>query len=605
MQVDFWDWVVVCFYFVFILVIGFVFRHISKNTSDYFRGGGNMLWWLAGVSAVISGIGSFVFVGGAAKIYKDGLLLPFYWSSTICVMPILYFVGKRFRRMRVITPMQAVKRRYGTFTEQFLTWLTLPTQIVYGALGLQMVAVFFAIVMQVNVITVIIVMGLITTLMSVMGGSWSVATSDFIHGIISFLVVIVIAFLTIRYVGGPADFIDKVPTRHYNFLETCRPAIVFLWIGFMILNRMFAHLNLPTEGARWLTIKDEKQASKMVTLLIFAAVTTPLLTAIAPMVSAIIFSPEQLAEMFPLLKNPEEAATVAIAFKVMPPGVLGLLLVGVFACEMTTMDTSLNRNSAIFIKNVYVYIWKKSSEKKQLFVGRITTFVLGLLVVFITICMESMRDMDLFDWAIKVGVLIGVPLTIPMAMGTVVKRTPFWAGWSTIMIGMLASITSGLMTMEKIPGWFTKLTGLNRPFTQYFSEWRGWTEPLTQREINDLNVVFYLALIMGVTSVWYFMTMLFYNKSSKKTHDQIEAFFTDLRTPIDHVSEGTPNQDMMQYRIIGILTMVYGGIILLGMLIPNGMTGRMCFLFVGGVITFIGLLLYSTYLRKKKQKSQV
>jgi SSS family solute:Na+ symporter len=44
-----WDWIVIGFYFAFITGIGFLFKHVNKDSSDYFRGGGNMLWWMAGM----------------------------------------------------------------------------------------------------------------------------------------------------------------------------------------------------------------------------------------------------------------------------------------------------------------------------------------------------------------------------------------------------------------------------------------------------------------------------------------------------------------------------------------------------------------------------
>ena len=46
-----YDHLVIGFYFVFMAVIGWVCRHFIGNTSDYFRGGGQMLWWMAGASA--------------------------------------------------------------------------------------------------------------------------------------------------------------------------------------------------------------------------------------------------------------------------------------------------------------------------------------------------------------------------------------------------------------------------------------------------------------------------------------------------------------------------------------------------------------------------
>jgi Na+/proline symporter len=45
------DYISIAFYFIFVVTVGAVFSRRNKNTSDYFRGGGIMPWWMAGVSA--------------------------------------------------------------------------------------------------------------------------------------------------------------------------------------------------------------------------------------------------------------------------------------------------------------------------------------------------------------------------------------------------------------------------------------------------------------------------------------------------------------------------------------------------------------------------
>ena len=39
-----YDYLVIGFYFAFMAMIGWVCRKFIGNTSDYFRGGGKMLW---------------------------------------------------------------------------------------------------------------------------------------------------------------------------------------------------------------------------------------------------------------------------------------------------------------------------------------------------------------------------------------------------------------------------------------------------------------------------------------------------------------------------------------------------------------------------------
>ena len=102
-----WDYGIIVFYALFVSSIGLICRRLNKNSSDYFRGGGNMLWWVGGVSALVTGISTWTFTGGAAKCYLDGFLYPLVGLfGAIPAMAILWYMAPRFRRMRVITAME-------------------------------------------------------------------------------------------------------------------------------------------------------------------------------------------------------------------------------------------------------------------------------------------------------------------------------------------------------------------------------------------------------------------------------------------------------------------------------------------------------------------
>ena len=68
---------VVVIYFGFLIAIGWAFRNLTANTSDYFRGGGNVLWWMVGASAFMTQFSSWTFTGAAGKAYTDGLAVAF------------------------------------------------------------------------------------------------------------------------------------------------------------------------------------------------------------------------------------------------------------------------------------------------------------------------------------------------------------------------------------------------------------------------------------------------------------------------------------------------------------------------------------------------
>src|SRR2546421_4080499 len=66
------DYAVLAFYFVFMMSMGWVFKRFIKNTSDYFRSGGEMLWWIVGAGAFMTNFSAVSFTGMAGKAYPGG-----------------------------------------------------------------------------------------------------------------------------------------------------------------------------------------------------------------------------------------------------------------------------------------------------------------------------------------------------------------------------------------------------------------------------------------------------------------------------------------------------------------------------------------------------
>src|ERR1041385_4113926 len=99
--VAFYDYGVSTFYVVFMLCLGAVFRGLSRNTSDYFRCGGVMPWWITGTSAWLAVFSAWAFVGAASEVYRSGLhVLLLFYASTPAMIGVAIYTCIRFRRLR-------------------------------------------------------------------------------------------------------------------------------------------------------------------------------------------------------------------------------------------------------------------------------------------------------------------------------------------------------------------------------------------------------------------------------------------------------------------------------------------------------------------------
>ena len=110
------------FYFVFLIVIGWIFRTFSSNTSDYFKGGGKMLWWMVGSTAFMTQFSAWSFTGAAGKAFSNGLsvMMIFLGNALGYFFNYLFFAAKS-RQVRVVTPIEGIRLRFGKVNEQVFT----------------------------------------------------------------------------------------------------------------------------------------------------------------------------------------------------------------------------------------------------------------------------------------------------------------------------------------------------------------------------------------------------------------------------------------------------------------------------------------------------
>ncbi len=584
----FWDYGIIGFYFLFIILIGWICRRISKDASDYFRGGGNMLWWVAGMSSMMAGISTWTFTGGAAKCYQDGLLLPVtYWLAAVSSLWLGLWVAPRFRRFRVVTAMEAVCRRFGTGTEQLYTWITLPLGLFIGAVGLNTLGVFMASSFHAHMPTTIIVVGIITTFMAMLGGQWAVAASSFVQGLIMFLIVFVVVFFSVNLpqIGGVTHLLSALPARHLNFDLGERVVLVWIWVGWQTMQAIIGPLDIRGSG-NFVRVKDEKHARRMVLMMALPSILLlmPFWIQVPAMCAAVIFP--NMHAVFPNLQHPDEAAWVAMSFKVLPQGLMGVMVCGMFSAAITTLDAGLNTNAGFFVRNVYArYIRPAAGPGEQVLTGKLVTILFGGLMIGLGLMINDLRTVNLFDFFQIFNAVVMPPMGVPMILGLVIKRTPAWSGWSTVLVGLAASLVAHATYSP-----------------QLIHHWVGGVGPLNPREVIDSEFVYIGVVTFSTSVLWFLGTTFFYRQSHVEHHQRVETLFADLATPVDRVREGNQDQDALQYRMIGQLSMILGGFMLLCILIPNPLRGRMAFLFIGGVSFSLGALLWAIYKRKMARR---
>lgn len=579
-----YDQVMIVFYFVFIFGMGFWFAGFNKNPSDYFRGGASMVWWMVGVTAFMTQFSAWTFIGAASKAYEDGFIVAvIFFGNALGYLLNALWSGPIFRQMRLITSIESVRERFDRVNEQVFLWLQVPISLIYSGIWLNALAVFIAAVFGVEVWVTILVTGFVVVAMSASGGSWAVVASDFIQATLLMTVAVLMAVLTLMSpeVGGISGFLEKMPAHHWNWSSQGPPAIIWLWVVAYIIRQIIT-TNSLMESYRYFYVKDGEHA-RWAGFLAFGLMTVgPFLWFVPPMAAA--FLQPDMASVYPNLPNANEGAYVYMGQRLLPPGMLGLLLCGMFAATMSSMDAGLNRNSGILIKNLYQpFLAPHATDKHLLTMGIFASCLCGGVSITVALFLNQLESLNLFDTMMIFAGLVGLPLAMPLLLSLIVWRTPPWSGWSTAAIGFSISLALYLYVE-----WWKSNPAL---------------QGLSVGERKDLLFVLSLFVNAGILVPWFLFTTLFYDSSAPKYRQRVEAFKARTYTPVDFEKEVGEETDNMQARTLGWMALCYGAFIAGLAVLPNSMTGHVCFLVTGGVIGTIGTGLIIASHRGKKPKT--
>lgn len=613
------DYLVIGFYLLFMLALGPVFKSFSRNASDYFRGGGNMAWWIAAASMFMTGFSAWTYTGAAGKIYNAGLFFLTLPIANFCgTVFTVFFTAHKFRQMRVITGAEAVRNRFGRINEQVITWLPMPFNILFGGISLYTIALFMSCVfpnelqwlnhgafndfatslgLDGGMLFLIVVLTTIIVVMTMLGGSWAATAGDFIQMLILVVVSLAVVLLILysdnlggtgRSVGGLSGLFHAVTSRPQlvDWNQFSRWWILIPYLVTLILNQTILGNSLASGASRFVFVKTGKDARKICAISWLAALPHTFIVMIPPLACAVLFTLPELQSLYPKMANPQEASFIHIASLALPQGLLGLLVCGIFAATLTSMNSGLNATAGSIIRNIYLpLVNPHATEERQLQLGRVFTAMRGILYALVAVFFATLKELPLYELVLITATCTGIPQAVPMMLGMFHRKAPDWAAWSTLAVGFTVSLLLVfVLSKENLAVWFASFN-------------------LSTNELNDLKLAITTGILITVCVAWFYGTMLLPLKRSAEEEKRVNQFFDDMNRPIDPETEcaGTEyNSDARQFFTIGMLALVYGISILALLLFDNAPAGRIAILGCGGFVTLLGCWLL--YCGKRKTR---
>ncbi len=581
-QPDWIEYAVIAGYFIMLLGVGFFVKKLNADESDYFRNGCRGTWWLVGASAFMVSFSAWTFTGAAGIAFKSGWsMLWIYLANAIGFFLNFLFLAPWFRQLRATTGPEIIGWRFGPGTKQFNAWFHVVMRLLYSGVHLYGLAIFSATVFGLSVQFTIVVVGVVVLVYAMSGGSWAVMATDFLQSMILVPLTVLICVLCLRHIGGVGGMLEAISaqglTEDFRMVNAPghfpKNAYTWFWVIAMIGKNMISH-NTLSAAPRYFSVKDGRDARKAALLACLLTLAGTFVWAIPPLVARLTMHDQVMALS---MAKPTEAAYAMVSLALLPNGMIGLMVVAIFAATMSSMDTGLNRNAAIVTRDIYPALCRlfgkaPNDTKSRLWLARGLTCVFGASTIFMALYFSAQEGRGVFEVALSIGALLGLPLTIPLLLGLFVRRVPGWAAMFSTIVALVPSVL----------GYHSKAL--------FGAEW------------NFQQQVF---INTAVGTAAFLLTGFFWKKTKPDYRQKVDTFFETMHTPVDFEKEVGGANDTFQLRMMGQFGMAAALFIALLLLIPNTGSARVSIAFVAIFIGLVSTLLLMAGYRKPKSREGV
>lgn len=432
--------VIVVIYLLVMLAIGWYSSTRITSNTDFMVAGRRLGPILMAGTLAATEIGGGSSLGVVQQgMQNHGISSAWYIITMGFAFVILTFLAPKFRAATVKTVPEYFRRRYGK-SAGLITAIIMVLPLV-GLTAGQFIAssVILSTMLGISYKTAVIIVAVVVTLYSVMGGLWSVTMTDFIQVFLIVIGMIIAVPFAINMAGDWGNVVANVPPETFDMFKGYSPmAVVSLTVMYV------ATFTVGQEAvSRYYAARDGKAA---VQGSILAAIVN-FIYAFIPAVLGIItlalmnmgkFSADQFADVGARYALP------VLAIEAMPAVICGLLFAGIISATMSSADSDLLGAGSIFANDIYRAVLKPEATSEEVMkVTRLVMILVGIASMFIALFnTSSIVNLLMFCFTLRAAGAF-----FPYVLGH------YWKGAS--LAGTIASLISGsvvVVYLEKISG---------------------------------------------------------------------------------------------------------------------------------------------------------
>lgn len=434
------DWLILITYFIILLAIGIWASTKRKKESSLFLAEHSLRWHHIGFSMWGTNVGPSMLIASASAGFTTGIVSGNYaWYAFVFIAMLAFVFAPRYLGANVHTLPEFMGLRFGQSTRNILAWYTIVTIVIsWLALTLFAGGILIRQVFDFPMWLSALILLIISAFFTMMGGLKAVAYTNVYQMILLIVVSATLTIVGIHHVGGISTLVERVPSDYWILFKPNTDE-AFPWLpiilGYPVMGVWFwctdQSMVQPVLAAR--NLREGQLGTNFTGWLKILDVPLYILPGI------ICFA------LFPTLANPDEAYLTMVE-NLFPVGMVGLVFAVLTACLVSTIGSALNALSTVFTMDIYVKKFNPTASQRRInYVGRIVTVVGAILAIILTIAIDSIKGLNLFNVFQSVLGFIAPPMTAVFLLGVFWKRTTTRAANLALTVGTAFCLIVGIL----------------------------------------------------------------------------------------------------------------------------------------------------------------
>ena len=367
----------------------------NSSADEYFLSSRNLPWYSVALSTIATNIQGYQFLGMMGSAYLFGLAQANLEINAVQGILIGAFVFvPLFLREKIMTITQFIAQKLGQRIALFYSianialfaTVTIGAALFWGAYAAELVFGEQLSVLHSNRIVriaiLILILGVFSAIYTYLGGLSAVVKTDIIQFSVLIIGGIVVCFTAVNQLGGWEQLYIKTPERMHLHLPSDHPTLPWTHLfGLFLLNINYWCANQ--------TVMQRALAAKSI-----AHAQAGLLAGglIKYMMAILIIIPG--IALYGILGDSLNEPDMAFPYIVntyLPVGIKGIILCGLFASLMSTVDSTFNSLATLWSTDIYSkYINKKASDQEKIKAGQKailfslgTALLMGMVLLYL------------------------------------------------------------------------------------------------------------------------------------------------------------------------------------------------------------------------------